>query len=40
VKPQVPPPKPKGARAAVDPDKLAKLKQKMREQGMLPPDAE
>jgi hypothetical protein len=40
VKPQVPPPKPKGARAAVDPDKLAKLKQKMREQGMLPPDGE
>lgn len=25
-------------RAAVDPDKLAKLKQKMREQGMLPPE--
>ena len=40
VKPQIPPPKPKGARPAVDPEKLAKLKQKMREQGMLPPDAE
>lgn len=40
VKPQVPPPKPKGSRSAVDPEKLAKLKQKMREQGMLPPDAE
>ena len=40
VKPQVPPPKPKGARPAVDPEKLAKLKQKMREQGMLPPDGE
>lgn len=40
VKPQVPPPKPKSARPAVDPDKVAKLKQKMREQGMLPPDAE
>jgi hypothetical protein len=40
VKPQVPPPRPKGARPAVDPEKLAKLKQKMREQGMLPPDAE
>ncbi|HEV2293870.1 MAG TPA: hypothetical protein VGR35_08430 [Tepidisphaeraceae bacterium] len=40
VKPQVPPPKPKGARPAVDPDKLAKLKQKMRDQGMLPPDSE
>jgi hypothetical protein len=40
VKPQVPPPKPKSARAPVDPEKLAKLKQKMREQGMLPPDAE
>src|SRR5687768_4719584 len=39
VKPQIPPPKPKGARPAVDPEKLAKLKQKMREQGMLPPDA-
>ena len=25
-------------RSAVDPDKLAKLKQKMREQGMLPPE--
>src|SRR5687767_9956685 len=40
VKPQIPPPKPRGARPAVDPEKLAKLKQKMREQGMLPPDAE
>ena len=40
VKPQIPPPRPKGARPAVDPEKLAKLKQKMREQGMLPPDAE
>lgn len=40
VKPQVPPPRPKGARPPVDPEKLAKLKQKMREQGMLPPDAE
>jgi hypothetical protein len=29
------PPKPKGAKPAVDPDKLAKLRQKMREQGML-----
>lgn len=35
AKPQVPPPR-KTARAAVDPDKLAKLRQKMREQGMLP----
>jgi hypothetical protein len=34
VKPVVPPKKPK-AGPAVDPDKLAKLKQKMREQGML-----
>ncbi len=40
VKPAIPPPRPKGARPAVDPEKLAKLKQKMREQGMLPPDAE
>ena len=40
VKPQVPPPRPKGARPPVDPDKLAKLRQKMREQGMLPPDGE
>ena len=40
VKPKVPPHKPKGARPAVDPDKVAKLKKKMREQGMLPPDAE
>jgi hypothetical protein len=30
------PPKKKGA--AVDPEKLAKLRQKMREQGMLPPE--
>lgn len=34
VKPVVPPKKPK-AGPAVDPDQLAKLKQKMREQGML-----
>jgi hypothetical protein len=27
-------------RSGVDPDKLAKLKQKMREQGMLPPEGE
>ena len=32
------PPKKKSPRAAVDPDKVAKLRQKMREQGMLPPD--
>jgi hypothetical protein len=38
-KPVIPPPKKKSPRAAaVDPDKLAKLRQKMREQGMLPPD--
>ena len=35
--PKVPPPKPRG-KPAVDPDKIAKLKQKMREQGMLPPE--
>ena len=34
--PKVPPPKPR-AKSSVDPEKLAKLKQKMREQGMLPP---
>lgn len=34
--PVVPPKSAKPARAAVDPEKLAKLKQKMREQGMLP----
>ena len=33
--PAVPPKSAKPARPAVDPDKLAKLKQKMREQGML-----
>ena len=33
--PVVPPKQAKPARAPVDPDKLAKLKQKMREQGML-----
>ena len=32
------PPKRKKSGAAVDPEKLAKLKQKMREQGMLPPE--
>ena len=30
------PPKPQKAKAAVDPDKVAKLMKKMREQGMLP----
>ena len=35
--PQIPPPQAR-KRPAVDPDKVAKLKQKMREQGMLPPD--
>ena len=35
--PKVPPPKPR-AKSSVDPDKIAKLKQKMREQGMLPPE--
>jgi hypothetical protein len=34
--PVVPPTSQKPRRPAVDPDKLAKLKQKMREQGMLP----
>ena len=34
VKPKVPPKK-AGNRPSIDPDKLAKLKQKMREQGML-----
>lgn len=33
--PKIPPKKPAGAKPAVDPDKLAKLKQKMKEQGML-----
>jgi hypothetical protein len=35
--PKVPPPKQRG-KSSVDPEKIAKLKQKMREQGMLPPD--
>ena len=35
--PKVPPQKPR-AKSSIDPDKIAKLKQKMREQGMLPPD--
>ncbi len=35
--PTIPPPKPR-AKSSVDPEKLAKLKQKMREQGMLPPE--
>jgi hypothetical protein len=33
-----PPKKAKPARGGVDPDKMAKLRQKMREQGMLGPD--
>ena len=36
--PKIPPAKPRGAKSAIDPDKIAKLRQKMREQGMLPPD--
>ena len=35
--PKVPPPKPRGKSSSVDPDRIAKLRQKMREQGMLPP---
>jgi len=35
--PKVPPPKSR-AKSGIDPEKIAKLKQKMREQGMLPPD--
>ena len=33
--PVIPPKKPGGQKPPVDPDKIAKLKQKMREQGML-----
>jgi hypothetical protein len=36
--PVIPKAKPKSPKPAVDPEKLAKLRQKMREQGMLPPD--
>ena len=35
--PQVPPPQSR-KKPSVDPDKIARLKQKMREQGMLPPE--
>ena len=35
--PKVPPPKPRGKSSSVDLDRIAKLRQKMREQGMLPP---
>ena len=35
--PTVPPPKPR-TKSGVDPEQIAKLKQKMREQGMLPPE--
>jgi len=35
--PVIPKKKP-GAKSALDPDKIAKLRQKMREQGMLPPE--
>jgi hypothetical protein len=34
------PPKKKPARPAVDPEKIAKLRQKMREQGMLPEEGD
>jgi hypothetical protein len=37
-KPVIPPKKKSPRAAAVDPDKIARLRQKMREQGMLPPD--
>jgi len=37
--PVVPPPKPK-SKSAVDPDKLAKLRQKMMEQGMIKPPSD
>ena len=36
--PKMPPPKPKRSRPGVDPDKIEKLRQKMREQGMLGPE--
>ena len=36
--PVIPPPKPKAPKKEVDLDKIARLKQKMREQGMLPPE--
>lgn len=36
--PTIPPPKPRHAKPAADLDKIARLKQKMREQGMLPPE--
>ena len=38
--PVVPPKGSRPARPAVDPEKLAKLKQKMREQGMLPDEGD
>lgn len=34
-KPKIPPPKPRGAKSAIDPDKMEKLRQKMKDQGML-----
>ncbi len=36
--PVIPKKKPGASKGGVDPDKLAKLRQKMREQGMLPPE--
>ena len=36
--PTIPPAKPKHPKPAADLDKIARLKQKMREQGMLPPE--
>jgi hypothetical protein len=35
--PVVPPPKPR-VKTSIDPEKIAKLKEKMRQQGMLPPE--
>jgi hypothetical protein len=36
--PVIPKKKPGASKGGVDPDKLTKLRQKMREQGMLPPE--
>jgi hypothetical protein len=36
--PKPPPPPPAKRKSAIDPEQVAKLKEKMRQQGMLPPD--
>ena len=38
--PKIPPPRPKGAKPTIDPEQIEKLRRKMREQGMRPPESD